>query len=157
MICRWYGKGVDFVDIVDQTFGGPVNAPADPITLINSVNRSYRDRDGTVFSLRSRVWSAMMGINQVDNAAIISELDASRPLVVCNLQHMMVLVGVSYPQGSSQINQAWVADPAFSGSVTAGIPGLPPLAPGFRYLFPAEMVPAPMGGQLSFVAAVSMS
>ncbi|HYI31531.1 MAG TPA: papain-like cysteine protease family protein [Bradyrhizobium sp.] len=157
MICGWHGRAVHHHNIVRQTFGGIVNAPADPITLINSVNRLYVDDQGKQFSLSSRVWSVLHGIANLDNAGIIQELSANRPLVVCNMSHMMVLVGVSAPAGTMNINQGWVADPAVNGVVTAGIPGLEALAPGFRYLFPAELTPAPMGGQLAFVAAVNVA
>lgn len=157
MICQWYGHPISFPNIVQQTFGSLVNLPADPITLINSVNRSYVDDTGRPLTLNSAVWSVLNGVANVDNNMIIRELAANRPLVVCNMSHMMVLVGVSFPQGTSQINQAWVADPAFSGPVTTGIQGLQPLAPGFRYLFPTELIPAPMGGQLMFVAAVNVT
>jgi hypothetical protein len=157
MICQWHGKQIDQIDVVRQTFGGVVNALADPMTLINAVNRSYTEQNGQQFTIQSNVWSVLHGMANVNNAGIIQELDANRPLVVCNTSHMMALVGVSYPQGTFTINQAWVSDPAFSGSVTNGIPGLPSLAPGFRYLFPAEMMPVPMGGQLTFIAAVHVT
>ncbi|WP_093236306.1 papain-like cysteine protease family protein [Sinorhizobium sp. NFACC03] len=157
MICDWHGRTISQQDIVQQCFGGIVNAPADPFTLISSVNRSYVDVNGDSFSVGSQIWSVLHGLAQLNNFGIIQQLSLDKPLVVCNLSHMMVLVGVSYPRGTYAITEAWVADPAFVGSVTQGIPGLAPLAPGFRYLYPAELVPVPLGGQLTFVAALDVS
>lgn len=155
MICKWHHRQISMQNIVQQTFGAPVNAPANPVVLINSVDRTYVDDFNNSMTLQAKIWSVIHGQAMINNADVINELSNDRPLVICNASHMMVLVGVSYSPGTVNINQAWVADPAFSGSVTHGIPGLPPLAPGFRYLYPAEFTAPPLG-QLTFVAAIDV-
>lgn len=156
MICNWHGCRMDQSSVVRQCFGAYVNAPADPFTLINSINRSYIDDAGRSFTLSSKVWSVLHGVTNLNNLGIIGELKQRKPLVVCNTSHMMALVGVSYLRANGEIYEAWVADPAVYGPVTHGIPGMQPLASGFRYLMPAEMTPAPAGGALMFVAAVDV-
>jgi hypothetical protein len=153
MIFRWHGKSISQSSIVSQTFGGPVVTTANPLVLINAVNRDYRDDLGRRFRVRSRVWGPDYGLAQIDNRTVIESLRRERPLVVCNLSHMMALVGVNFVQGPMglQIRQAWVADPMLVGQVS------PDLAAGFRYLLPPELVPATQGGQLRFMADVSLS
>lgn len=157
MICTWHKRNISQESIVRQTFGVQANLPADPITMIQALNRSYISDDGIIFKITPQIWSALHGIADLNNSVIIQELKDNRPLVVCNLSHMMALVGVSFGMGSVSINQAWVADPAIDGVVTGGIPGLEQLAPGFRYLFPAELVPASAGGALLFMAAIQVT
>jgi len=156
MICDWHGRTISQASIVSQCFGGIVNAPADPFTLISSVNRTYIDSHGDSFSIGSQVWSVLHGVAHLNNVGIIQQLSGDRPLVVCNLSHMMALIGVSYPRGSYTIGEAWVADPALPIAIPTGIPGRAPLAKGFRYLSPAELSPAPYG-QLTFIAALDVS
>jgi hypothetical protein len=158
MIFRWKGKNIRQEDIVIQTFGSAQVAAANPIVLINAVNRTYRDRSGASFSVSARIWGPDFGVAQIDNGTLISSLSAERPLVVCNTSHMMALVGINYLRfgGAIQVRQAWVADPMISGSVTDSM-GAMKLAPGFRYLFPPEMIPVTIGGQLRFVADLAIS
>jgi hypothetical protein len=158
MICFAHGYQISQPSIVRQTFGAVVNMPADPITLINSVNRDYVDDMGRSFSLNSNVWSQIHGLSNTNNAAAMQQLAAEKPLVVCNKSHMMVLIGMSYliyPNGAQQVQSAWVADPMVTGVTPSG--NLEQLAPGFRYLSIPEMVPVSVGGQLTFVAEVYVS
>ncbi|WP_312403737.1 papain-like cysteine protease family protein [Rhizobium sp.] len=156
MICDWHGRKISQESIVKQCFGAMVNAPADPLTLISSVNQSYVDINGDFFSIQSHIWSVLHGVVQLDDAEIIRQLSADNPLVICNLSHMMVLIGVSYPRGTVSIREAWVADPQLSGIIVPSNPARTPLRSGFRYLEPSEIVPAPFG-QLTFVAALRVS
>ena len=153
MIFRWYGKNISQKNIVLQTFGAVVALPADPFVLVNSIKKSYTDDSGNIFQVNSEIWSQDFNIYQLDNYSLINELSAEHPMIVCNSSHMMVLIGVCYfrPQfGPLQLIQAWVADPFLSGQVTPDLPS------GYRYLFPYEMIPTMNGGQLRFVAAVSV-
>jgi hypothetical protein len=155
MIFRWHGQQISQEDIVLQTFGRLVDAPADPLTLLNAVSRRYETLTGS-FRVRSKVWSPDFGINQINNMDLIAALRANQPVVVCNASHM-VLIGMNYlqaPNGMVQVRQAWVADPLLRGSVTAHM-GASQLPAGFRYLLPAELVPMP-AGQLRFVADVRL-
>jgi len=158
MIFRWHRRPISQVNIVTQTFGAPLNVPANPIVLINSVNRSYVDDGGRPFRVRARVWGPDYGANQIDNSTIIGSLTDNRPLVVCNMSHMMVLIGFQYLQQGAFIQpvNAWVADPFLVGSLPPA-PGQSPLPPGFRYLLTPEMVPVTMGGQLRFMADLDIS
>ena len=153
MIFRWHGHPISQQSIVSQTFGAPVVTTANPLVLINAVNRAYRDDAGRPFQVSARVWGPDYGLAQIDNRTLVDSLSRERPLVVCNMSHMMALVGINFVQGSMglQVRQAWVADPMLLGQVS------PDLAAGFRYLLPAEIIPATQGGQLRFVADVSVS
>lgn len=158
MIFRWHGKFISQRSVVEQTFGRLISAPADLQTLLESGNRTYIDDNGRSFVAESKVWSADVGVAQIDNRSTIASLRAERPLVVCNLHHMMALVGVNYTEhslGSIVVNEAWVADPMLRGSVTEGM-GERTLAPGFRYLNALEIIPMPVG-QLRFMADMQVS
>lgn len=153
MIFKWHRKDITQRDIVYQTFGSEIDAPADPFVLVNAVNRTFTDRSGGNFSVTSRIWSSDFLVAQIDNGTLIHRLTQEQPLVVCNSSHMMVLVGMNYfrrPDGGVFVREAWVADPMVPGSVT-GHMGPKALAPGFRYLHSSEMMPVPVG-QLRFVA-----
>jgi hypothetical protein len=85
-------------------------------------------------------YSSVLGIN---NAIIVNELKADRPLLVCNQSHAMVLVAVDYvdtPMGPN-IGNAYVMDP---------FPGFPDIHP----LTAMEIIPAHMGGQMTYLASV---
>ncbi|MCK9506528.1 MAG: hypothetical protein M0Q95_20395 [Porticoccaceae bacterium] len=156
MIFRWHGKNISQKSIVAQTFGNIIRVPGSIPTLINGSNRDYIDDFGQPFKVRSRIWSMDAGIIQFDNSTIIQALANDRPLVVCNLSHMMVLVGVSYvisPGHIPMIREGWVADPLVFGNVTRQFGGRA-LADGFRYLTPPELVAMYAGGQLRFMADV---
>lgn len=159
MIFRWHGRDISQRTIVEQTFGSPLNVPASPIVLAQSINRSYSDQNGKTFNVRSKIWSPDFGVQQINNHDIIKELHNERPMVVCNLTHMMVLVGVNYNRfgsGAVSVNQAWVVDPMLVGDVTSSM-GNAKLPPGFRYLMPAEITPVWSSGQLRFLATVTVS
>lgn len=152
MIFDWHGYSISQDRIVAQTFGAVVNLPADPFVLINSVNRQYIDNFGDPFSVDSLVYSVDFGVAQIDNRDLVASLSAERPMVYCNNSHMMVLIGAGYwDVGFPQVFSAWVADP-WPGAQFA-----PDMGPGFRDLSQAEMVPVQRGGQLRFVAEVSVS
>lgn len=154
MIFRWHGRSISQESIVVQTFGTAAVVQANPIVLINAINRTYRDDSGAAFQVRARVWGPDYQMAQIDNGTLINSLSRDRPLVVCNMSHMMVLIGMNYlryPNGMVEVRQAWVADPMLIGQVTND------LAPGFRYLQPAEMIPMTAGGQLRFAADLDVS
>jgi hypothetical protein len=85
------------------------------------------------------------GINAITNQFIVNELLADRPLLYGNSHHAMVVGQADYfdtPMGPN-IQAVGVFDPW---------PGSPPFHP----LSPPELVPAHMGGQMNFLAAVSV-
>lgn len=153
MIFKWHGREISQENIVTQTFGSVINAPASPLVLINSVNRRYIDNHGREFSVESRSWGPEFGINQIDNNVIVQSLASENPMVVCNRTHMMVLTGVGYLRtlNGLRVMEAWVADPFLIGKVAHDLPS------GFRYLPLPDMFPTSLGGNLRYVADVSVN
>jgi hypothetical protein len=155
MIFRWHGKVVDQRSIVQQTFGAQVDYALDPLLLMRSVRRAYVDGNGNSFSVTSRIYSADFGLGEITNCDIISELANERPLVICNLSHMMVLIGVDYRPESHctmpNIVSAWVADPHPYAEFSRD------MGRGFRDLRNTEMLPVHQGGELRFMATVQVS
>lgn len=152
MIFRWNGVGISQENIVAQTYGGLIPTTIDPYRLMVSTRRSYYDDGGMPFDVTSQVFSAEFGVQTLDNSDIVRELRAENPLVICNASHMMVLIGAAYRDtwsGIPEILQAWVSDP-FPFAQWA-----PDMGPGFRYLPPADIVPAPHG-QMHFISTVSV-
>lgn len=154
MIFRWHGKEVDQRAIVEQTLGAQWDTALDPLLLMQSVRREYSDRRGTPFFVTSRIYSADFGFGEITNCDIIMELRNERPLVICNLTHMMVLIGVDYrPQydcTTPNIVSAWVADPHPFAQHAYD------MGPGFRDLRSSEMVPVHRGGELRFMATIQV-
>ena len=151
MIFRWHGKRISQTSIVEQTYGAAIPTTIDPFSLVDATKRSYYDDDGERFSVRSRIFSADFGYSQLDNCDIIRSLRTENPLIICNMSHMMVLIGATYnanvPCSVPNIAQAWVADP-FPSPHWA-----PDMGPGFRDLHPLELRPPPLG-QLRFLADI---
>ncbi len=149
MIFAWHGRQVSQKHLVTQTYGAAIPTTIDPLRLLRATNRGYYDDYREPFSVRSRIFSADLGVSQLNNCDIIGSLRNERPLVICNQSHMMVLIGVRYyPEVSCQlrnIDAAWVADP-YPHQFWAEDMG-----PGFRDLPPLDLVPRPIG-KLRFLA-----
>jgi hypothetical protein len=97
-------------------------------------------------SFQSRVVAAydqMAGVNAINNAFIVDELNDDRPLLYANTYHAMVVTAVDYfatPIGPS-VQNVGVLDPW-------------PYSLDFHPLSAPELVPAFLGGQMMFLAAV---
>lgn len=81
----------------------------------------------------------------MNNSFIANELMADKPLLYCNTHHAMVISDMAYyqtPMGPN-VQRVDVIDPW---------PGSPDIHP----LLPAEMMPAHIGGQMTFVASVQV-
>ncbi len=154
MVFAWYGKRVSQRDLVTQTYGAAIPTALDPFSLLQATNRDYRDHAGRPFRVRSRIFAPDFGVSQLTNCDIIRSLHREKPLVICNLSHMMVLIGVTYDGRVSceqpNIIAAWVADP-FPQPFWA-----PDMGPGFRDLPPIELAPLPHG-HLRFLADVRVA
>jgi hypothetical protein len=163
MIFRWHGRNISQESIVMQTFGTYANLPANPYLLMKAIKRSYQDADGNSFYVSSKTWSADFGTNEINNRDIINNLTRDKPMIICNISHMMALVGVNFIEdmyGNITLNEGWVADPFIKGSVTDSF-GAKRLPSGFRYLLnlPAkkEFTAVQIGGEMRFLAEVNVS
>ena len=152
MIFAWHGVRISQENIVKQTYGAAIPTALDPISLVRNAHTSYIDNSGDQFSVNSRIFSADFGILQLDNGDIVDELENENPLIICNSSHMMVLIGVEYIQEYSlpTIIAGWVADPFPLTNYAQD------MGPGFRDLYPVELVPAP-NGQMRFLSTVHVS
>ncbi|MBX2803377.1 MAG: hypothetical protein KTR31_37195 [Myxococcales bacterium] len=116
MLFRHYGYDVDQAAIVEQAYGGPINMPAQPWTILSALNRSWTDRTGRRF--RS---VAQAGVT--DPARAAQDLAGGMPLIIGTLGHAVVLTAMSYAfplvrdawgrpaLGPAQVTQAVVRDP----------------------------------------------
>lgn len=146
MIFAYYEHAVDQVRIVTETFGAPVCQSSNgPIPVIANLNRQWVDDDGDGFGCRIVAgYDAFDGINAINNAFIVNELGNDRPLFYANKHHAMVVVAVEYfatPMGPD-VRAVGVLDP------------WPYNNPGFHSLAPSEMIPASLGGDMTFLASV---
>ena len=107
MVFSYWGHPVSQQQIVQETWGGIADMPAQPQTIVQDLNRSWRDRNGDQFSASGDVFSA----NAVTAA---QDLAQEMPLIIGSLGHAMVLTAVSYNRtanGQGQLTGAMVRDP----------------------------------------------
>jgi hypothetical protein len=148
MIFAAYGHPIDQKKIVAKTFGSLVCAAAgSPTTMGVALSQSWVDDNGTPFDSQVvAAYDVMNGINAIDNSYIVDELASDRPLLYANTHRAMVNVTVEYfdtPNGPD-VRGVGVLDPW-------------PYNPAFHMLSPPEMVPAHLGGQMTFLASVRIS
>ena len=147
MIFNYYGHPISQETIVQTTYGGTVCAAGGPYTIPADLSSSWTDANGDDFSCTvTAAYDFLNGINAIDNRIIINELENDRPLVYCNTHHAMVLVAADYYETGAEpfIVNCGVLDP---------YPGIP----NFHTLSPPELHPAHMGGQMAFLASVTVS
>ena len=117
---------------------------ASPNTITQLLNDNGLDAAGRGF--KSSVvagYDIYSGRTNIDNNIIVNELSNNRPLLYCNRHHAMVIVAMEYfdtPMGPNP-QSVWVMDPF-------------PTSPPFHPLSPQEMMPAHMGGDYCYSAAV---
>jgi hypothetical protein len=159
MILTFNGHPIDQKEIVIQTYGArygtlPCLPAGTDATLASALSSQYVDLNGTNFTSQiTAAFDAQSGYVGINNATIVNELLANRPLLVCNTHHAMVIYGVVYipnPMGPPAILRVDVVDPwPYS-------PRLHPLSP--PEIIPVGMMAAPgVPGQLMFVASVATS
>lgn len=145
MIFGYRGHPVSQNRIVSTVYGGTVNFPALGVTIANALNRSWTDDQGLVFrSTVNGLYDAQFGIWSLTNDQIVATLRAGTPLVIGTATHARVLVEVNFqPTGfGANVVGATVFDP-FTGQL--------------QCLSLAELTPAHAGGQLIFLASVTVS
>lgn len=148
MLFATNGHPLNQMKIVKRSLGGALACvTGHPRTIGQDLSLSWTDDNGDDFdSDVTAAYDVWNGVHNLSNVEIISELTDDRPLLYCNQHHAMLLVAVDYvmtPMGPN-IFQAGVIDPY-------------PSAPGFHTLSKAELYPAHIGGQLTFLAAVSVT
>jgi hypothetical protein len=107
MMFRVYGYDLPQALLVQQTWGGIVNMPANPTQILNALNRIYVDRSGRRFRASGDAFT-------VNISTAINDLSNRSPLIVGALGHATVLTALSYThsnKGEFQITNATVRDP----------------------------------------------
>lgn len=148
MIFAAHGRPVDQKRIVARVFGGLACAPAgQSLTMAQVLSSAWTDDNGEPFqSSVVAAYDPANGILAMNNTIIASELNQDRPLLYANTHHAMVVADIDYfasPLGVN-VRAVGVLDPW-------------PLSPAFHPLSPPEMVPAHLGGQMTFLAAVQVA
>lgn len=147
MIFAAYGHPISQQAIVAHVFGGTVCQPAgNTLTIARALSDQWTDLNGTPFQYTiSAAYDPANGVNNLDNAIIVNELSADRPLLYANTHHAMVVVVADYmrgPNGPNRVDGIGVLDPW-------------PYSPGFHPLSAPEMVPIDRGGQMTFLATIA--
>jgi hypothetical protein len=145
MIFSAFQHPIDQKVIVVANFGTLACAPSGTtLRMAQNLSGTWTDSDGQQFTSRvTAAYDPTNGINAINNAFIINELSDDRPLLYANTHHAMVVVGATYvdmPMGPD-VREVDVLDPF-------------PLSPALHPLTVPEMVPAHLGGQMTFLASV---
>lgn len=147
MIFAMHGHPVDQRKIVARAFGGLACSSGQSITIAQVLSSQWIDDNGRPFQASVvAAYDFGDGINAINNQNIVDELGNDSPLLYGNQHHAMVVSQVDYfatPMGPN-VQQVSVFDPW-------------PYSPAFHPLSQPEMVPAHMGGQMNFLAAVQVS
>jgi papain like cysteine protease AvrRpt2 len=107
MVFSYWGHPVDQREIVRQTWGVIANVPAQPLQIVQDLNRAWVDGNGDSFRVMGDVFSA-------NAATAAQDLAADMPLIIGSLGHAMVLTAISYnraPTGQGMPTGALVRDP----------------------------------------------
>ncbi|MGZ5786365.1 MAG: hypothetical protein ACXWJM_10630 [Ramlibacter sp.] len=148
MIFASNGHPIDQRRIVAQTFGTVACTSSGPvINIANALSRSWIDNNGVPFmSQITAAYDVQNGVHNLTNGFIVDQLTNDAPLLYCNQHHAMVLVAMDYldtPYGPAP-QRGGVLDPW-------------PYSSGFHALTTQEMYMAHLGGQMTFLAAVSVT
>jgi hypothetical protein len=107
MVFSYWGHPLSQQEIVKQTWGGIANMPAQPIQIVQDLNRGWRDARGVQFTSEGDYFSA-------NGITAAQDLAQEMPLIIGSMGHAMVLTAVSYNRaqnGTGQITGALVRDP----------------------------------------------
>jgi hypothetical protein len=144
MIFSFYGHPVSQLEIVAGTYEGLICTAANTTTIERDLTGSFIDDNGRSFTSQiTAAYDYYNGINSLTNAEIISELSNDHPLLYCNTDHAEVIYSASYfgSQNQPNIQEVNVIDPW-------------PLNQRSHPLSISEIVPANLGGEMTFVASV---
>ncbi len=148
MIFDFYGHPLAQAEIVAATFGAVVCLPSSNTTTIGQdLDRPWIDDRGVFFDSKvEAAYDFENGINTFNNSLIVELLSTNNPLLYCNTAHAMVIYAVDYipTAGQPEILAVHVVDPW-------------PFSPTTHLLSAPEMVPANLGGQMMFLAAVQIT
>ncbi len=103
----YYGHNISQERIVQETFGSIGNWPAQPYTILQALNRTWKDDNGTEFASMAESYDA----NLVTAA---QDLASDYPLIIGANGHAMVLTALTYSgnmAGQVWIQSATVRDP----------------------------------------------
>lgn len=147
MIFGFHGRQVSQAQIVTRAYGAPVCAPAVSTSVMGrSLSGQYVDAAGrTMNSQVTAAYDYYNGFNTLSNAGIVQLLGAGRPLLYANRNHAMVVYELTYSGSAANPNvlSVNVIDPW-------------PSNPRVRPLSAVEMGAASLGGDMTFLAAVSV-
>jgi hypothetical protein len=97
MIFGFYGHPIDQKEIVPQAYGQYAWLPGGTSAIACALSKTWIDANGVTFT--SRVVAAFdpaNGINVINNAIIVNELQDDHPLLYCNAHHAMLNDSVAY-------------------------------------------------------------
>ncbi|MBT9329833.1 hypothetical protein D0Y96_002185 [Acidipila sp. 4G-K13] len=148
MVFKFFGHPLDQKTIVARKYHSLVCMSALSASQIASdLSDSWTDDNGDDFSSElTAAYDFRAGVLAIDNAIIVNELLNGRPLLYCNTQHAMVVCAADYRPGP--------VEPAIDG-IAVMDPW--PYSPRIHPLSPPEMIPAHMGGQMTFLASVDIT
>jgi hypothetical protein len=161
MIFRYYGHPLEQATIVSSNYGLPVNLPSGNGQRISmNLNRSWVDDRRQAFTSHlTAAFDGLDGYNSMDNATLVNELDAERPMLVASGTHAMVATSITYiaNPGPPIIERIGVYDP-WPGNGFRDLWGCDILA-NFRYCNPGPYGPynPPMPGKFIYAAAVRVN
>ena len=146
MLFSYYGHPVSQERIVQAVYGRVVNLPSGPgWNIASQINRNWQDDEGTAFrSYLTAAYDFDAGVNSLNNAWLVNELDQDRPFIIGTNGHAVVVTAIEFvptPMGPN-VTSVGVFDPW---------PGR-----GARGLTAAEMTAMHVGGQLRFIATVTV-
>jgi hypothetical protein len=142
-IFAFHGHPVAQEKIVEAVYGRKDNLPAFTGAVIaRQVNRIWTDDNGDRFrATLTAAYDQDAGVFAINNAFMINELRSERPFLVGNASHCMVATAIDF--SPVRVVAVGVFDPW-------------PTA-GSRPLSAAEMMPMNRGGQLRFLATLTVT
>jgi hypothetical protein len=147
MLFSYYNHPVSQERIVKSLYGATVNLPSGPgWNIASRLNSVWDDDNNKRFkSQLTAAFDADAGVNAVNNAWLVNELDHEHPFIIGTNGHAVVATAIQYfqtPYGPNVVGVG-VFDPW---------PGR-----GARTLTPVEVVPVQAGGGLRFIATIKVS
>lgn len=149
MIFDYYGYSVSQARIVREAYGAEFNWPAKSGEVIaRQINRQWiDDRNQRFSSTVTSAYDAFAGFSATTNEILINELHNERPFIIGTKNHAVVGTSMQY----------WRFPNGMIGNVGAvGVFDPWPMSQRARGLTPAEMTAIQNGGQLSFIASLSV-
>ncbi len=144
MIFDHLGHRIDQTRIVETIYDGLVCVGARPMMITEIFDVPWTDDDSRLFTPRIEAcYDQSCGVDNLTSRVIIDELSQDRMLLYANTRHCMAVAGACYIEtpGGPKIQKVIVMDPW-------------PDSPDERLLSDAEMRPAFMGGEMTYLAAV---